>query len=85
MRLRERVAVMLFHMRPTETTAEDICHLQRGGVVVSADILAAAGDLLELRGLITNRFGDSDYVLNSDALCHILFALESPESAARDL
>lgn len=58
MRLRERLAVLLFHMRPTETTTEDICHFQRAGVVVSADILATAGDLVELRGLITNRFGD---------------------------
>jgi hypothetical protein len=78
MRLRERVAVLLFHMRPTEASAEDICHLQRAVVVVSADVLAAGGDLLELHGLITNRFGDGGYVRNSEALRHILLALESP-------
>lgn len=33
--------------------------LQRARVVVTADILAAAGESLEPRGLITNRFGDN--------------------------
>lgn len=73
--LRERVALLLYHQMPPVETAEDVGELRRTDVVVPAEILAAAGDLLEQHGLISNRFDDGGFVRRSFALGRLLQAL----------
>lgn len=76
MTLRECVALLLYQQLLPAATAEDVGKLQRTDTVVPANVLAAAGDLLEQHGLISCRFGDGGYVRRSQALRHLLQALE---------
>lgn len=85
MNLRERVALLLFHQSLPATTAEDVGHLQRTNAVVPVEILAAAGDLLEQHGLITNRFDDGGFVRRARALDQLLQALQKYEPRAAAL
>ncbi|MNH83970.1 hypothetical protein D3C81_842590 [compost metagenome] len=76
MTLRERVALLLYHQPSPFATAEDVSTLQRVDAVVPAEILAAAGDLLEEYGMITHRFGDDGFVRRSQALRRLLQSLD---------
>ncbi|PPA01677.1 hypothetical protein C4E44_23390 [Pseudomonas sp. MWU12-2312b] len=76
MTLRERVALLLYQQLLTAALAEDAGKLQRTDAVVPADVLAAAGDLLEQHGLISHRLGDGGYVRRSHALQHLLQTLK---------
>lgn len=70
--MRERVALLLFYQSQSISSAEDVNQLQCTDAVVPAEILAAAGDLLEQHGLITNHFEGGGYVRRARALDQLL-------------
>lgn len=76
MTLRERVALLLYQQLLPLASAEDAGQIQRAIVVVPAEILIAAGDLLELHGLITDRFDNGGFARRLGALQHLIEAID---------